>query len=177
MTTPLVESVVSNRRVEWEIMRDQLDYINKIAMQDLMAVFDRARELDPWAARAYLTEAMDALVNTYGGTAAELSAQWWDEIVADDMFFAQPAELPTYNQLTKEVAWGTAASTREDVLSRLALLMQKHIFGAHRDTVSINSLNRNIGWQRYAQADSCAFCRLLASRGAVYTSQASSRPK
>ena len=112
------------------------------------------------------------LVNTYGGVAADLTAEWWDEIMMDDIYFAQTADLPTYEQLTTEVAWGTAKTKRKDVLSRMAMLTQKHIFGAHRNTVDLNALNTKTGYARMAQPDACAFCRMLASRGAVYGSEA-----
>lgn len=175
MTTALVrpELVVSNGQVDWRLMRNQLDQVNAMAMQDLIAIVRRAQELDPWSGREYLTEAFEALVSTYGGAAGELTAAWWDEIMAEEIYFAQPASLPSYEQLRREVAWGVAQNPgqRSDVLSRMALLTQKHIFGAHRNTVDLNALNTKVGYARYAQPDACAFCRILASRGAVYGSE------
>ena len=173
MTVALGTSVVSNKALQWETMRNQLDIVNRMAMQDLVQIVRRAQELDPWEGRKYLTDAFEALVNTYGGAAADLTAEWWDEIMMDDIYFAHPAEMPTYKQLTTEVAWGTAqtANGNTDVLSRMAMLTQKHIFGAHRNTVDLNALNTKVGYARMARPDACAFCRMLASRGAVYGSE------
>ncbi|ERS57576.1 hypothetical protein HMPREF1261_02249 [Corynebacterium sp. KPL1818] len=175
MTAPVLAgvSVLSGNKLEWDLMRNQLTQVNAMAMRDLISIVNRAQEMDPWAGRAYLTDAFEALVNTYGGVAGDLTATWWDEIMADDIYFARPADMPTYDQLRTEVAWGTAlnANGRRDVLSRMALLTQKHIFGAHRDTVDLNALNTKTGYARMAQPDACAFCRMLASRGAVYGSE------
>ena len=176
MTTALVkpESVVSNDSIQWKMMRDQLNYINRMAMDDLISVVRTASQMDPITGREYLTDAFEALVSTYGGVSADMTVEWWDEIMADELYFAEAAPLPTHRQLVKEVRWGTAPDVQgeDDVLRRMAALMQKHIFGAHRNTVDINALNHKVGYARYAQADACAFCRLLASRGAVYGSPA-----
>lgn len=175
MTTPLLvaESVLSGNKLEWELMRNQLTQVNSMAMKDLISIVNRAQEMDPWTGRQYLTEAFEALIDTYGGVSADLTAQWWDEIMMDDIYFAQPADMPTYKQLRTEVAWGLAQDKhgRRDVLSRMALLTQKHIFGAHRNTVDLNALNTKTGYARMARSDACAFCRMLASRGAVYGSK------
>lgn len=176
MTTALVkpESVVSNNAIQWKMMRDQLNYINRMAMDDLISVVRTASQMDSMTGREYLTDAFEALVSTYGGVSADMTVEWWDEIMADELYLAEAAPLPTHRQLVKEVRWGTAPDVQgeDDVLRRMAALMQKHIFGAHRNTVDINSLNHKVGYARYAQADACAFCRLLASRGAVYGSPA-----
>ncbi|MGZ7496142.1 VG15 protein [Corynebacterium sp. ZY180755] len=167
------EPVVVNNAVQWDLMRNQLDQVNSLAMRDLVSIVRRAQEMNPWEGRQYLTEAFEALVNTYGGVAADLTVDWWNEIMADDIYFIQPADMPSLEQLTVEVAWGTArdANGHDDVMSRMALLTQKHIFGAHRNTVDLNSLNTKVGYARVASPDACAFCRMLASRGAVYGSE------
>lgn len=107
MTTPLLvaESVLSGNKLDWDLMRNQLTQVNSMAMKDLISIVNRAQEMDPWTGRQYLTEAFEALVNTYGGVSADLTTQWWDEIMMDDIYFAQPADMPTYKQLRTEVAW------------------------------------------------------------------------
>lgn len=164
-------TVVTRRNmVDWQQMRKQLDLVNQYAMGDLLAIYRTAQAMDPWAGRDYMEDAMRVLVKTYGGTAEDLSIAWFDEIVGDDMFFAQAPPPVAHEQLTKEVAWGTSPARSDDVLKRMSVLMQKHVFGRHRDTVDYNALRSNYGYTRDARPDACAFCRVLASRGAVYGS-------
>lgn len=174
MTDLFGTSVVSNGKLDWAIMRNQLDYVNKMAMHDMLNILRTAKQLDREQARLYLTDAFEALVNTYGGVSAEMTAAWWNEIVADELYDASPAYMPTYEQLTTEVRWGmsTNAVGRIDVTSRMAMLLQKHIFGASRNTIDLNALNTGVKYARVAQPDACSFCRVLASRGAVYGSEA-----
>lgn len=164
-------SVVRGGTLEWKTMRDTLDYVNRMAMNDLVSILREARKLEGDAQREFLLESYRSLVSTYGGVSADLTAEWFAEITG--YTGAIPAEAPTWGQLTKEVSWGMAAdvSSGQDLTSRMALLMQKRVFGAHRDTVSLNALNNHLGWQRYARPDACAFCRVLASRGSVYGSK------
>ena len=168
-------TVVTGGKLEWDLMRNQLDQVNRMAMHDLLQIIRRAKDLEREQARIYLTEALSALVNTFGGAAAEMTATWWDEIVADDLYEALPAYMPTYEQLTTEVRWGMATNEvgRIDPTSRMALLLQKHIFGASRNTVDLNALNTGVKYARVAQPGACSFCRILASRGAVYGSESS----
>ncbi|MCK7676350.1 hypothetical protein [Corynebacterium pygosceleis] len=160
--------------LDWALIRNQLNWLNEIAMQDLAALYSRAQAMDPWTAREYLTEGVKLLVDTYGGTAGEVTAEWWNDMSLDDMFFAQPAPGPPPEQVVKQVRWGTAPMFEGagDPLVRLSSVVQQHIFGAQRNTVKLNCLGTGVRYARYAQPDACAFCRLLASRGAVYGSAA-----
>lgn len=169
MTAP----VAPRPKLDWQLQRNQLDMLNRIAMEDLTFLFRRARMMDPWSAREYLTEALRNLIGTYGGSAADLGAAWWDEISLDDMYFAETAQLPPQEQLVKQVRWGTAPLFGEvgNPLVRLAGVAQKHIFGMHRDTIMLNSMTTGVRYARFARADACAFCRVLSSRGAVYGSE------
>lgn len=164
-------------KLDWQTQRNQLDMINRLAIQDLTALFRRAQEMDPWSGREYLTEALQALIGTYGGSAADLSAAWWDEISLDDMYFAETATLPPEEQLVKQVRWGTAPlfGATGNPMVRLAGVTQRHIFGMHRDTIKLNSMNTGVRYARFAQADACAFCRVLSSRGAVYGSESAAK--
>lgn len=173
MTAP----VAARPKLDWQLTRQQLDMLNRLAMQDLTALFRRAQAMDPWSAREYLTEALSNLIGTYGGSAADLSAAWWDEISLDDMYFAETATLPPQEQLVKQVRWGTAPlfGAAGNPMVRLAGVTQRHIFGMHRDTIKLNSMNTGVRYARFAQIDACAFCRVLSSRGPVYGSESAAK--
>ncbi len=57
-------------------------------------------------------------------------------------------------------------------LSRLSGSVKRMVYDASRDTVVSNATQEGVRWVRVAQPDACAFCRMLATRSAVYHSQA-----
>ena len=67
-------TVVTGGKLEWDLMRNQLDQVNRMSMHDLLQIVRRAKDLEREQARIYLTEALSALVNTFGGAAAEMTA-------------------------------------------------------------------------------------------------------
>lgn len=168
MTTALTKPV------DWQSLRAQLEWINRIAMQDLVAVFEVAREMDPVRARIYLEQAMIDLVHTYGGAAGDLSADWWNDLQMDEMFYVPGGYEIETEQLTKRVRWGTEPilTLVGDPRARLAGMLQQFIFGAQRDKVKLGTAMTRTSYARMAHPDACPFCRILASRGAVYTSRA-----
>ncbi|MCA0444383.1 VG15 protein [Corynebacterium amycolatum] len=178
MTAPTVDTSsveVARRAVDWLTMRNQLEWVNRIAMQDLVAVFNVAKDMDPVRARLYLEQAMIDLVHTYGGAAGDLTADWWNDLAMDEMFYVPGGIDVNYEQLTKRVRWGTAplvSGAVGDPRARLAGLLQQMIFGAQRDQVKLGTAMTRTGYARMAHPDACPFCRILASRGAVYTSRA-----
>ncbi|MFV8169837.1 ADP-ribosyltransferase [Mycolicibacterium peregrinum] len=48
----------------------------------------------------------------------------------------------------------------------------RSVFSGSRDTVITNANREGVRWARHASANACGFCRMLATRGAVYHSQA-----
>ncbi|AGG66886.1 hypothetical protein [Corynebacterium callunae] len=169
MTAPVVDVP---RRVDWETLRSQLDWLNTMAMQDLYAVFNRSLEMDPRAAQRYLEEAVADIVAAFGGDSRVLTEGWLDDLLPGHVPQTIPA-APSIEQITAQVGWGTAPMFTGvgNSLVRLSSVVQQHVFGAQRDTVKAFSVDTGLRWGRIARLDSCEFCRVLASRGAVYGSE------
>lgn len=63
-----------------------------------------------------------------------------------------------------------------DVTSRLAGAVQRHVNNMARYTIITNADEEEGSmWARWARADACAFCRMLATRGPEYLSMESAR--
>lgn len=60
-----------------------------------------------------------------------------------------------------------------ETLVRLAGEVTRTVIDGSRDTVTQTATEKGYRWQRITDGDPCAFCALLASRGAVYRSQSS----
>ncbi|NEW49343.1 hypothetical protein GV792_04705 [Nocardia cyriacigeorgica] len=56
-------------------------------------------------------------------------------------------------------------------IARLVGAAARHIQNGARDTITDNADEEGVRWARHAAPDACAFCRMLATRGAVYLSR------
>ena len=160
--------------VDWDAIRDHLNALNRLAADDLAAIWNVARRLPPLDAREYMLSALELILETYGAHAADISAAWWDSMMLDDSMLARPVTAFEQDVLKNKASWGTHAILEKDATAylRMANVVQQAIFGAQRNTVRVNALEHKIGYGRMARPDACAFCRVLASRGAVYGSKA-----
>ncbi len=129
--------------------------------------------------RVIVEAAFPEIVGQYAAAAALATAQWYDETAPTITDFqAQPVvDLPA-GQFTKTIGWALYAPGRATPLERISGAAQRMIFAASRDTAIANvaaeygdgSPELGPRWARYASATACGFCRLLATRKAVYRS-------
>lgn len=144
-----------------------------------------ADELDPLWARAASAKAVEealhdvlpTLIVEYGAAAATVAADWYDdtreEAQVGGRFTAIPAEIPDPGAHVL-VGWAVSeVSDPADVVAFRTLVeggMQRRIANFSRLTVSGSSIADPAarGWKRVGTGR-CDFCRMLISRGAVYT--------
>lgn len=119
------------------------------------------------------------LVRMFGDIAATVAADWYaslrDDAGASGAFIAVLGDVVTPEQAQATARWAAGAKTDAEALSRLAGSVQRYVQQGGR-----NTLARNVQldpakprWARAPQADSCSWCRILASRGAVYFTEKS----
>ena len=113
------------------------------------------------------------IAERYGLAAGALAADWYDEMreaaEVAGYFRASPADLPDMGRYEALAGW---AATKDDVETLVLGGVQRIIANAHRETVMGSALAdpRAEGWARFARgAETCGFCYMLTSRGAVYT--------
>jgi hypothetical protein len=85
-----------------------------------------------------------------------------------------PTEIPTEAPAPAEIP-AESPNTKPDpqtVLDRLSGSAQRMVFDASRATVHTNS-DTKTKFARYASANACAFCQVMATRGPVYNSDRS----
>lgn len=136
---------------------------------------------------ANLIQATNPLVQTYRGISASLGAAFYQSFRGVEKVSGEPtvqvaASVPT-DQLAASM-YATGQATIRDSLSRgrnaeqtkkIALVrtsgaVTRHVLNGGRDTVlqSAQADKQSLGWARVTDGNPCAFCALLASRGAVY---------
>jgi len=154
--------------------------VTTLAMADLLDFWNSLHGGDPGTVAGDVRGVLPDLIDAYTPLAAEVGASFYDDTrAAADVagsFSAQHAALPESGLVQEMISWGVAPLFRPDApdpglaLSRLTGGTQKIVASGARDTVEFN-----VGqdpaqprFARHASANACAFCALLATRGAVY---------
>lgn len=155
--------------------------LSTLAFADIAELLRQIRNGDQ--AREALMDLLPMLTATYGAAAATLAADWYDDLRDDadasGRFTAIPAE-PVMDKTEPLARWaaGPMFTAEPDVtatISRASGGLQRIIADTDRDTImaSVQSDPAPTGYRRSASTSGCAFCKMLATRGATYNSAAS----
>lgn len=167
--------------------RQDLFHLTNMARTDLRAFLWQVKDLPVSEVRNLLIQVMPELVAPYMQASGELAATWYEDlrraVGAKGTFYAS---TPTFGvqvgQANAVSRWAvgplaataTTESDPEAVLRRLGGSVHRMIFDAARGVVEGNAARDpvRVGFQRMPRPNCCAFCGMLASRGAVYSSSA-----
>lgn len=145
-------------------------------VEDLWASLDHS---DALSVREALEDVLPDLTAVYGQVSATVSADWYDEMrdqAGASGSFSALVAAPFAAEAVRanaRYAIGPLFSANPDPDAALALLeleTDRMVLQPGRSTVS-GSVRRDPAKPRYArvpQGDPCAWCRMLAARGAVY---------
>lgn len=157
-------------------IRDWLFDLSSLADADLKKILTLAQD-NPDKAVEILNTVYPQVVRAYIGQAEQIGQTIITDYTPTDVQPVPLAPIPD-SAFESNIAYATQA--KGDTLMILGGSMQRHIFNAYRDTVthSIDLANldskstvQTTTWARHASSTACGFCRLLATRGAVYTSE------
>ena len=122
---------------------------------------------------AYLGEWLPALIELHQGAAVAITQQNYENERDARGIKAplRPTVTPPEAGAPGMIGWALTANTEEGVRTLLRRGMTNRMWSASRHTVAHLSGQdpASRGWQRVARGTGCLFCRMLASRGAVYT--------
>jgi hypothetical protein len=164
---------------EVQVLRNSVDDLSTLAISDLNALLRQFGGSDPVVVRDALLEAYPQLVNRYASVAGEVTATWYEQVRPNSGYAVAQGSVDAEqtNQLIRygvRPLFGVGDAT---ALSLLGGSLQRLIAGASRDTVTGNvdrersEGKTDLGFARVPRSGCCAFCALLASRGAVYSSR------
>ena len=122
-----------------------------------------------------------ALVHRYGSASATLAARYYTaERAAAKVsapFRVAPAPLPPMEQIGASVGWATMPLRADGDLatteSNVRGVADRLVLDVGRRTL-VDAVQRDRqakGWARVTRPGACSFCRLLATRGAVYKTE------
>lgn len=116
-----------------------------------------------------LQVAYPSVVDPFMAASGTLSAEWYASLNPGAAFAVETAPPIPAKALNANVGW---ALTQPDVLSALTGAVERQIFNVSRETIISNVEREGVKYARHASANACAFCQMLATRGAVYASEA-----
>lgn len=160
--------------------------LSTLLVRDVVELFRRYGS-DPDFA-AILLAAFPGVVGPYLQASALTSAQMYDEMAPALAFKATPVpELPA-DRLAGSVKWSLFAPGGATPVERLSGAAQRMVFDVSRQTMLTNLAveydvpieevsSPGTRWARHASANACGFCRVMATRGAVYRSSARAAKK
>lgn len=129
-------------------------------------------QLDQPDLLSFITNAYPQLVTPFLAASATLTTTWYGEQAPperDSMFIPEPAELAPVEQLAASGRW---AMLQPEPVTALKGTATRAVFQTSADTVAGNAARERVKWARHASANACGFCRLMATRGAVYKTKA-----
>lgn len=147
-----------------------LNRISRAADADLAGLLAEVDPSDRRAAGRLLNAAYPAVLADYGSASAALGADL-AELWAEDLR-ARP-QLAIARPLNAAQASGAAAwaLSQPDWRANLTLMTDRLVKQPYRDTIQDTATRSRLAWARVPTgATTCAFCMLVASRGAVYGS-------
>ena len=158
-----------------EDLRAMLGDINAVMQSDLLALWRALDGQDVEFLRDALQAELPAVVDPYLSAAGDVTADWYESQAPELSFVASPAPLPPQAQLETTARWAAGTVLTKTAVTPLDLLsgsMQRALFDESRRTVLDNvEAEPGAKWARYASANACPFCRMVATRGDVYTSE------
>lgn len=148
--------------------RAALAELERLMRGDIDALWRSAGMADDFA--AWVIGAFPELVAQYGTIAADLAAEWYEEAAPALAYQATAAPLPPLEKWAASASWALNVGVGASSLDLLGGTAQRGIFDQYRTTIITNAETEGASYARHASANACEFCRMLATRGDVYSS-------
>lgn len=153
--------------------------VRRLVLRDLAAWWTTVEHLSPSEIKASAAEFLPLLAHTYGEVSATAAANFYDEArassVARGRFSSMLGDNTAAAYAARNVSFATDplfAGDAAGALGRMSVVADKAALQVGRDTVMFNN-RRDPSSPRFARVPvgkTCAWCLMLASRGAVYRS-------
>lgn len=148
-----------------------LQDLHRAGLREVNQLWGAASNLSSREFQALMLEAFPELALEYNSAAGDMALTWYEDSGRGLRFQPAAVEPPVIDRFVESTRWALGAYG-EDGLARLGGVLQRALFDGARAAVVENARSeRGATWARYASANACAFCALMATRGAVYTTE------
>ena len=153
-------------------VRQLLNEQSAAAVRDFREFYDSLSRSDRVFMSRALADGWVAIVEHYGDLSAEIGAEQFDEWAAELGLRRPQVEVaPGVNEQRATARLGWALST-PDQLGNATVLLDELVKQPYRSTVQDSAIKSGAAWARVPTGtETCAFCMMLGSRGAVYHSK------
>lgn len=158
-------------QAELEQVRRALNRLSQAAQGDLQAVWDQLKTSDRVQVSRALTECWEWVLERYGNMAATLAADFF-EVEARSLNLTPRVQMaaPFDGPRANARLWWALSTPNQ--WGNVTVLLDELVKQPYRSTFQDSAHASGGGWARVPTgAETCAFCRMLASRGAVYRSR------
>jgi hypothetical protein len=160
-----------------------LDSLSTAALADLRALLSGVEGLAPERAKAILFAAFPEVFNPYAAASSAVSASFYEEVRdfagVKGSFAAETLDTVEADRWGALVGAGTQPRMLEQGASNLMFQFLSGGLTSILSTMAADTIYGNAqkdpvktGFQRIPKPGCCGFCGMLASRGAVYSSEA-----
>ena len=140
------------------------------AMRAVRHLRRETQGMPPEAVRDAFMDVLPEIVDTYGDATAELAAEFFEQSTG---YAAPPAQVATRDAVRAQTRYRAGSLfTGGDFLSAIALDVDKYVKHAGRQTMWDGAVSNGTLYARVPSGSkTCAFCLMLAGRGAVYATR------
>jgi hypothetical protein len=155
--------------------------LTALALREVNDVLSFLGDANPVTVRNSLIQLLPEIVGPYITASGELAATWYEDLRSSSVggtYYATASGELNQARINSLVRYGVKplfGQSSSTVLSLIGGGVQRMVSGAGRATIADNASRDRVrvGFARIARPDACAFCGMLASRGAEYASEAS----
>lgn len=160
--------------------------LRSLADADLAALLAAVEGMPVAEVRNVLIAAVPELMGPYVTASGELAAVLFEDLRAEagrrGTFYAEvAAPLPSAQKIETTARWAVSPladdNLRSTTFTRMSGALSSMVMGASSDTMRANGTREMVGFQRMPRPGCCAFCGMLASRGADYSDEAAAGGK
>lgn len=148
--------------------------LSRLIERDIRRTWDALDAYTVEGKRDALLDLIPGLVNHYGDAAAAIAAEYFEQCVGE------VATIPAFafdDAIVGSVRYGMGpafAGRGDDALGLVVSASQRHMLQFGRSTMYESACAHDgVYFARVPDPNACAFCRMLAARGAAYTSKRS----
>lgn len=151
-----------------EEYRGLLGEINRLAQEDLVALWRSLEHLDRDQLWSSLRAGVPEIVELYRATAADTAMLFYSD--TQDISFSSAdglaASAVNRQQVEASLRWALFSPQNAEPLALIAGMVQRHVVNGSREYGLSGFSNAGSGWYRAARSGACEFCRMLATRAA-----------
>lgn len=154
-----------------ETFRRSQDEVRRLIRRDMRRLWAGLRGVPPTDVRNALLQLAPSLSDQYGAVSAAMAAEWFEAVSGRTATVGSTVPRDVVEASVRYGAGPLWKGQQELAFSRIESSVARHAMQYGRNTIARSSRRNNMRYARAPEPGACAWCIMLASRGAVYHSE------